>query len=345
MARFEGRYITGQLSDRRYDTDGTAEFFRGIVGSGVLALGQNLLVEAAEGSVCVWPGKAYLNGYLAKIVGDDGFLLAVPETPGACVYRVVLRQDSAGIGMGLKQGRAEAPPELERTELAHEISLAKVSRSQEGTITVADEREDEEVCGVCKVLHDRLPPPLDLLNLIYPVGSIYMSCSPTDPEFLFGGVWEAFGKGRALVGVNPSDGSFNAAEKTGGAKSVSLSAAQLPAHSHNIRCEFGATPNSNFNPTTLKSYMQLAGENAGTRASNGQIIDNTGNGQAHENMPPISRAICGNEYYKRAGICPLFFCACLFEIPLDFFYNAVYIERFQRVSGEQLGGIFVIFRL
>lgn len=223
MARFEGRYITGQLSDRRYDTDGTAEFFRGIVGSGVLALGQNLLVEAAEGSVCVWPGKAYLNGYLAKIVGDDGFLLAVPETPGACVYRVVLRQDSAGIGMGLKQGRAEAPPELERTELAHEISLAKVSRSQEGTITVADEREDEEVCGVCKVLHDRLPPPLDLLNLVYPVGSIYMSCSPTDPEFLFGGVWEAFGKGRALVGVDPGDTDFSAAEKTGGAKTAQYS--------------------------------------------------------------------------------------------------------------------------
>ena len=285
MARFEGRYITGQLSDRRYDTDGAAEFFRGIVGSGVLALEQNLLVEAEEGAVRVRPGKAYLNGYLAKVVGEEGFALQVPESPGECVYRAVLRQDGNGLALGLKQGTAAAPPELERTGPVCEISLASVSRSAQGEILVADERADEEVCGVCKVLPARLPLS-DLLNLVYPVGSIYLSCSPTDPEFLFGGVWEAFGKGRTLVGVNPGDSSFQAAEKTGGAKSVSLSTAQLPAHSHNIRCEFGATPNSNYNPVNLKSYMQLAGVNAGTRASNGQIVDNTGNGQAHENMPP-----------------------------------------------------------
>ena len=63
---------------------------------------------------------------------------------------------------------------------------------------------------------------------IYPVGSVYMSVSSTNPGNLFGGTWIAWGSGRVPVGVNSSDGDFNTAEKTGGAKSVNL------AHEHTV---------------------------------------------------------------------------------------------------------------
>lgn len=53
---------------------------------------------------------------------------------------------------------------------------------------------------------------------IYPVGSIYMSVSATNPSALFGGTWVAWGTGRVPVGVNTADGDFNAAEKAGGSK-------------------------------------------------------------------------------------------------------------------------------
>ena len=73
-----------------------------------------------------------------------------------------------------------------------------------------------------------------LLDLIYPVGAIYMSTSGTNPGNLFGGTWVAWGSGRVPVGVNSSDGNFNAVEKTGGQSSVTIASNNLPAHSHGV---------------------------------------------------------------------------------------------------------------
>jgi hypothetical protein len=68
----------------------------------------------------------------------------------------------------------------------------------------------------------------------YPVGAIYLSANNTNPGTLFGGTWIEVGKGRTLVGVDTGDTDFNTPGKTGGVKSVTLTAAQsgLPAHSH-----------------------------------------------------------------------------------------------------------------
>ena len=55
-------------------------------------------------------------------------------------------------------------------------------------------------------------------NAIYPVGSVYISVSSTNPSTLFGGTWESFGIGRTLVGVDTSQTEFNTVQKTGGSK-------------------------------------------------------------------------------------------------------------------------------
>ena len=57
---------------------------------------------------------------------------------------------------------------------------------------------------------------------IYPVGSIYISTSQTNPAQLFGGSWERYGVGRTLVSVDESQTEFNQVNKTGGAKSQSI---------------------------------------------------------------------------------------------------------------------------
>jgi hypothetical protein len=59
------------------------------------------------------------------------------------------------------------------------------------------------------------------LEQCYPVGSIYQSTFPNNPATFMGGVWERFGNGRVLVGVDETDADFNTANKTGGNSTVS----------------------------------------------------------------------------------------------------------------------------
>ena len=74
---------------------------------------------------------------------------------------------------------------------------------------------------------------------IYPVGSIYMSMTSTNPSLLFGGTWESI-PGRFLVGVGDNGASGNAnlnlaALATGGEKQHLLTSAEsgTTAHGHN----------------------------------------------------------------------------------------------------------------
>lgn len=75
----------------------------------------------------------------------------------------------------------------------------------------------------------------DLLNMVYPVGSIYMSVNNVSPASFLGGTWTAWGSGRVPVGVNTSDTNFSTVEKTGGASSVSSS------HSHTVNSHYHTT--------------------------------------------------------------------------------------------------------
>ena len=60
----------------------------------------------------------------------------------------------------------------------------------------------------------------DLVDIIYPIGSIFISVSSTSPETLFEGTtWVPFAEGRTLVGVKDSDEHFDSVEETGGAMS------------------------------------------------------------------------------------------------------------------------------
>lgn len=73
--------------------------------------------------------------------------------------------------------------------------------------------------------------PLDAM----PVGYIYMSVVSTSPATLFGGgTWVRIGQGRVLVGQDGTQTEFDTAEETGGAKTHTLTGAEMPAHGHSI---------------------------------------------------------------------------------------------------------------
>ena len=116
-----------------------------------------------------------------------------------------------------------------------------------------------------------------LLNRTYPVGSIYMSVNSTSPATLFGGTWVEL-QGRFLIGRSSSytNGS------TGGASTVALSAAQMPAHKH-------YAVNSNTSTGFVRSGSGGASANVAVTGQ-GYVVapqtDSTGSGSSHNNMPP-----------------------------------------------------------
>lgn len=79
---------------------------------------------------------------------------------------------------------------------------------------------------------------------IWPIGSIYMSVSPTDPATLFGGTWERI-QGRFLFAAD----SKHAAGSTGGEETHKLTESEMPSHNHGI-----------------PAAMRPSGSNLGTRA-------------------------------------------------------------------------------
>lgn len=114
-----------------------------------------------------------------------------------------------------------------------------------------------------------------IVDLIYPVGAIYMSVNNVNPSTFLGGTWVAWGSGRVPVGVNTSDGNFNTVEKTGGASTHTLTVQQMPSHQHAVM----------YVPITAGSGNVQAGlptSQSGYAASSEAV----GGGQAHNNLQP-----------------------------------------------------------
>ena len=117
----------------------------------------------------------------------------------------------------------------------------------------------------------------NIFNLIYPVGSIYMSVNNTDPGTLFGGTWVAWGAGRVPVGVDTNDENFDTVEETGGEKTHTLIVDEIPSHYHNLGQMYDG-----YHLTGSTSQPR------GVYADYAQAVHTTsiGGGQAHNNLQP-----------------------------------------------------------
>ena len=149
----------------------------------------------------------------------------------------------------------------------------------------------------------------DLLGKIYPVGSIYMSMSATNPHDLFGvGTWKRISQGRMLLGA---DDSTYEAGATGGEETHTLTAEEMPAHSHtgttswaNLQGHFGSGDSTAYffrhdtdgicsNSDGSSRNGHGAGGDLDDRysrikinASHNHTIQSDGGSQPHNNMPP-----------------------------------------------------------
>lgn len=116
------------------------------------------------------------------------------------------------------------------------------------------------------------------LSQVYPVGCIYTSTVATNPATVFGfGTWVAFGAGRVLVGFDAGQTEFDTVEETGGAKTHTLTVAEMPAHTH------GELAPTSASGGTLRFAVDT---NASGSVAAGLNTASTGSDGAHNNLQP-----------------------------------------------------------
>jgi hypothetical protein len=145
----------------------------------------------------------------------------------------------------------------------------------------------------------------EIVNIIYPVGSLYWSSKSTDPATLFGGTWKRI-KDKFILAA----GDIYAAGATGGAASVALQIEHLPPHAHSATgtaSTVGAHEHTWYSGRYGSSNYSTSADSAGVGAENTAhktygagshshtisiSIGQTGKGTAHENMPPYLTFYC-----------------------------------------------------
>ena len=124
----------------------------------------------------------------------------------------------------------------------------------------------------------------DLLNKIYPVGSVYITYNNNNPGNFLGGTWEQFGQGRTLIGQGTgNDGSTSmsfTANNTGGEYSHTLTTDEMPSHNHT----FGTADKQNNIVTGWTDYGYTMRTGSSYNITKG--TSSTGGGSAHNNLSP-----------------------------------------------------------
>lgn len=116
-----------------------------------------------------------------------------------------------------------------------------------------------------------------LIDLIYPVGSIYMSVNNVSPQTFFGGTWVPI-TDRFLIGA----GNTYAAGGTGGSATHTLTVNEMPNHYHILKVATSTSTASDagWRASGVKAYSSQQIE------SPTDNIKDTGGNDAHNNMPP-----------------------------------------------------------
>lgn len=187
-------------------------------------------------------GRSVKVAYNTEAAGVNGALLAYPlENPvwttAASGEDIVLR---AGDSLGTNKISIR---NYVNTETAYFTSLGYASINgsdmQAKKITSVKDPDNNQdaatknyvdtrgfITSTYNATYDAKPSLLQ----VYPVGSIYIAVSSTNPGTLFGGTWAAFGTGRMPIGIDETNTQFDVVKETGGSN-VSSS---VVSHTHGV---------------------------------------------------------------------------------------------------------------
>ncbi|MGM8141205.1 DUF859 family phage minor structural protein [Enterococcus italicus] len=140
---------------------------------------------------------------------------------------------------------------------------------------------EQGILDIAGKLSDIYVGGISLLDLQYPIGEIKTTTNSQNPSVTIGGTWERYGKGKALVGVDESDGDFSSVGKTGGEKSHTLTINEMPSHAHGQR----VTTNSGGTGTRSDWVKDGSGFQSYPQGINTEAA---GGGQGHNNLQPYT---------------------------------------------------------
>ena len=119
----------------------------------------------------------------------------------------------------------------------------------------------------------------NIADQVYPIGSIFTTVtayanSAAVVAAIGGTTWVAFAAGKMLIGLDSGDTDFDTVEETGGAKTHTLSTAEMPAHTHT------STRMVDENDSNSGGDLHGSGNYEAT------VTGSTGGGAAHSIMNP-----------------------------------------------------------
>jgi microcystin-dependent protein len=115
----------------------------------------------------------------------------------------------------------------------------------------------------------------NLLNIVYPIGSVVTLGVPTNPSTLYGiGTWTQV-EGKVIVGLSSGETEFDTLNETGGAKTHTLTISEIPSHRHNLRAG-----------TEVGGVLRAPTSDHNSYTSPGVYTDYQGGDAAHNNLQP-----------------------------------------------------------
>lgn len=170
------------------------------------------------------------------------------------------------------------------------MSFSKINYKDNETIITADNLNDIQDAilegyqpdGTIEYTAFAESTKLALLNLIYPIGSIYMNVDNISPANQFGGTWEQI-KDRFILAA----GSSYTAGTTGGAATVTLTANEMPSHNHSSG-NYNTSGSLGYQSPTDVGYVAFAmpWTYVSGRTDLNICVATNGGDQPHNNMPP-----------------------------------------------------------
>lgn len=183
--------------------------------------------------------------------------------------------------------RFDTPVESGKTV---ELVVTQITTNNLPISDTLDDSSTNETASGSKVVYDTItglqatiPNMSSIVDLIYPVGSIYMSVNTTNPSTIFQGTtWEAVGQGRTLVGAGTGKDSANVSKTFSSGASGGWYNAVVVSHNHSASTGSAGKHNHTISPMTYReNYYSGGGKSNAWYAGSGTAHTNTTGAHTH----------------------------------------------------------------